>query len=250
MGLMNSIIASRVRAVQRSATGYAGACTFEFSQMTNPVAQIIGDVKETKDGICEMLSARWIVDNANGRSLKTWIAGGRDNTIDASKVRMLMQLFAIGTTMRPGAMVEDHGGFTQRGFRRGNAGTFNQDDATRNYLLSQGMRHVPVTGGSWGEGNGGGGEKIKHQIQRDLCMFRGNGGPSWRVIGIWGDIGGHAMAFANGQTGCAFFDPNYGEFTFASKTKFAEWFVHAFYPMAFYTKMLGNRFELQDYAKA
>lgn len=248
MGLVNSVISARVRSVQGSAAGFSGSCTFAFSQMTNPVADIIGGEAATKAGICEMLSARWIIENAHGRSLKAWIAPGGGQGIDASKIRLLMQLFTIGTTMKPQQMVEDSHtkNFSMAGFSRNS--TSDQDSATKNYLLSQGMAHIPVTGASWGKGDSSGGSKIKHLIARDLCDIRG-GGPSWRVIGIWGTLGGHAMAFANGAAGCAFFDPNYGEFTFAAKDKFREWFTSAFYPMAFYTTMLGKRYELQDYKK-
>ncbi len=242
MDILNSIIAARVRAVQGSAKGYGGNCTFAFSQMTNPVADIIGTDKTTKDGICEMLSARWIVENSRGRTLQAWLSAGSGGGIDASKIRLLMQLFIIGESMRPSRMVDDSpSGRIARGGQ-------DQDKATQNFLLSNGLVPVPGAGNDWGKGDSNGGDKIKHLIARDLCDPRG-GGRRWRMIGIWGSVGGHAMAFTSDDTGCAFFDPNYGSFAFSSKSKFRDWFTHSFYPMAFYTKLLGKRYELIDYMK-
>lgn len=240
MGVLNSIIAARVRSVQASAKGYGGTCTYEFSQMTNPVADIIGTHQTTKDGICEMLSARWIVENSRGRTLQAWLSAGGGKGIDASKIRLLMQLFIIGDTMRPSRMVDSSSSAVRRGDQ-------DQDAATQNFLLSNGLTLVPYTN-DWGKGDASGGEKIKHLIARDLCDPRG-GGRRWRMIGIWGSVGGHAMAFSGDDTGCAFFDPNYGAFAFPSKTKFRDWFTHSFYPMAFYTKILGDRYQLLDYRK-
>lgn len=243
MDVLNSIIAARVKSVQASAKGYSGSCTYAFSQMTNPVADIIGTDKTTKDGICEMLSARWMVENSRGRSLQAWLSAGGGNGIDASKIRLLMQLFIIGESMRPSRMIDES---DSAAVRRGGQ---NQDAATQNFLLSNGLVPVPGNNGGWGQGDSSGGDKIKHLIARDLCDPRG-GGRRWRMIGIWGSVGGHAMAFSSDDSGCAFFDPNYGAFAFSSKSKFRDWFTHAFYPMAFYTKLLGKRYELLDYQKA
>lgn len=242
MGVLNSVIAARVKSVQASAKGYSGSCTYAFSQMTNPVADIIGTNKTTKDGICEMLSARWIVENSRGRTLQAWLSAGGGNGIDASKIRLLMQHFIIGETMKPQQMVDSQDNAVW--FKRDK----DQDAATRNFLLANGVVPVPGNNGDWGKGDSSGGDKIKHLIARDLCDSRG-GGRRWRIIGIWGSVGGHAMAFTGDDTGCAFFDPNYGSFAFPSKIKFRDWFTHAFYPMAFYTKILGKRYELLDYMK-
>jgi len=250
MSIVDSVIASRVKSVQASASGYSGSCTYAFSQMTSPVSDLIGADKTTKQGVCEMLSARWIIEDANGRSLKTWLSTGGTNTVDANKIRLLMQLFIIGTTMAPQRMVwakdeGNPGGDNGVALRQKS----DQDVATYNYLLANGV--VPPEKGSdgdWGSGTSSGGDKLKHLIARDLCDARG-GGRRWRIIGIWGLVGGHAMAYSGDDSGCAFFDPNYGAFAFPSKTKFRDWFVHAFYPMAFYTKILGRRYELHDYTK-
>jgi YopT-type cysteine protease-like protein len=243
MDVLNSIIAARVKSVQASAKGYSGSCTYAFSQMTSPVADIIGTDKTTKDGICEMLSARWVVENSRGRSLQAWLSAGGGNGVDASKIRLLMQLFIIGETMKPQQMVDSKADSVWFKAKQ------DQDTATQNFLLSNGIVRVPGNQGDWGKGDSGGGDKIKHLIARDLCDPRG-GGRRWRMIGIWGAVGGHAMAFTADDSGCAFFDPNYGSFAFSSKSKFRDWFTDAFYPMAFYTKLLGKRYELLDYMKA
>ena len=161
MDVLNSIIAARVKSVQASAKGYSGSCTYAFSQMTNPVADIIGTDKTTKDGICEMLSARWIVEDSRGRSLQAWLSPGGGNSIDANKIRLLMQLFIIGETMAPSRMVDSNSPLVKRG--KGGGAT-DQDLATQNLLLSNGLVPVPGNNGDWGQGDSSGGDKIKHLI--------------------------------------------------------------------------------------
>lgn len=249
--LVSKAIGAYVRFVQASASSKGGQCTWAFSQCTNPVATLIAGLPVTEDGICEMLSAKWVDEHAHEGHLATWLANG-GKTIDPSKIRLLMQLFAIGTDMSASRMVEDArqpagpGGKVQ--YRPIHRGGTDQTKATRNFLLSRGLiRRGDGWTKGWGAGDDGAGAKIKLELARQLVDSKGGTG-SYRMIGVWGKGGAHAMAAYVGLHDIAFFDPNFGEFWFESKQQFVPWFTETFFPRAHYTSQLGQRFELHDYA--
>ena len=241
--LLRKIMSVYVRRVQNSAKPFGGVHTWDFSQCVEPVNSIIGTDKVASDGICEMLSAKWIDEHAHERHLSTWLCTDGKN-IDASKIRMLMQVFIIGMTMRPSKMVEDLSVRNSPVHR----GEQNQDAATQNFLLSRGIiRRTGNPGMPWGTGTSAA-EKIKHALGRDLVSSRGGTG-SYRIIGIYGESGsGHCLACYTGLKDIAFFDPNFGEFWFEDKSKFPRWLAEAFFPLSHYTGELGKRYELFDYA--
>jgi YopT peptidase len=143
--LTNALLGQYVKFVRGSVGDHGGHLTWSFSQAINPVASMIGTNTETADGICEMLSAKWIDEHAHDRSLATWLADG--DRINPSKVRMLMQLFIVGTTMRPSKML---GRDDVRGIQRGDQ---DQDKATQNFLLSRGIiRRGGGLRNGWGVG--------------------------------------------------------------------------------------------------
>jgi len=245
--LTSKLISRWVKFVQADVSQYGGHLTWNFSQAINPVASMIGADPQTASGICEMLSAKWIDEHANGRSLSTWLMDG--DAINPSKISLLMQFFIIGTTLSPSKMI-DIGhivGSSPNGLQRGN-GDVNQTMATQNFLLSRGIirRHGGNYNG-WGEGTGLGGEKIKRQIARKLCDLR-NGSGSYRAIGIWGLAGGHCMAAYTGEKDIVFFDPSFGEFWFEDKAKFAAWFINSFFIRSTYSKILCDNYKIDDYA--
>ena len=239
--LMSKLVGGYVSIVQRSVRSYGGMLTWDFSQCVNPVATTIGTDRVTRDGICEMLSAKWIDEHAHGGALANWIVEG--SSINPSKIRLLMQWFIIGDTMRPSKMV---GVDDARGIQRGDQ---NQDKATQNFLLTRGIiRRGGGLQNGWGVGNKAGGEKIKLKLASDLCDSRGGTG-SYRIIGIYGgDNSGHCMACYTGLSDIAFFDPNFGEFWFEDKRKFQRWFSEAFYVRSLYSRLMDDHYELFDYA--
>ena len=242
--VMRKLFGAYVRRVQKTAAAYGGNFTWDFSQCLEPVNSIIGTDKITEDGICEMLSAKWIDEHAHEGSLANWIVGP-DQRVDASKIRLLMQWFMIGDSMKPQQMVE-------AGHSRGGADVWssrgdNQDMATRNFLLSRGViRRGRVGAGSMAKGAKSDGA-IKFALPRALIDNRGGTG-SYRVIGVWGSIGGHCMACYTGLQDIAFFDPNFGEFWFSDKKKFVEWCARGFFPTSFYSYTLNGSYEVFDYA--
>jgi hypothetical protein len=70
------------------------------------------------------------------------------------------------------------------------------------------------------------------------------------TIGAWGPGGAHAMAAYVGGAGVTFFDPNFGDFTFATKAQFVDWFG-TFWHRSFYGNPfqgLGDSTEICEYA--
>ncbi len=242
--------------VRSSAAAHNGSCTWEFSQIKDPVASIIGKNKISEDGICEMLSAKWIELHATDGHLANWLAGG-GKSIDASKVRQLMQLFIIGSTMNRGAIV----GNAQQGAE------VNQTEATTRWLAAKGVmlrksikpvafigspsQNIANVSGGTRAAAGGSRNGFAAALAGAIGMSMQNGTGSYRTIGIWGPGGGHAMAAWVAQD-VAFFDPNFGEFWFEKRADFVAWWP-TFFSRAGYSfpKLgLGDRYEIMDYAKA
>ncbi|MDB9708022.1 YopT-type cysteine protease domain-containing protein [Planktotalea frisia] len=255
MSLLSKLFFPFVRNVQKSASDYGGHCTWQFSQMRDPVASIIATNPGSADGICEMLSAKWLEGHANDAHIANWIMSG--DAIDASKVRYLMQLFLIGTTMNRSAII----GHAVRG------GTIDQDEASKRWLAAKGIIRrngvIPMTfmdgstqsiglGAVKGNTGRAGANRSIHAgnlanaIARDL--YNGNG--HYVMIGIYGPGGGHAMAawIANDV---AFFDPNFGEFYFANKADFIRWLPTYFKKSLYCLPKVGlcERYETFVYSK-
>ncbi|WP_293450688.1 YopT-type cysteine protease domain-containing protein [Planktotalea sp.] len=127
MSLLSKLLYPFVRNVQNSATNFGGRCAWQFSQMRDPVASIIATNPGAADGICEMLSAKWLEGHANDNHIANWIMSG--DSIDASKVRYLMQLFLIGTTMNRSAIIR----------HAVPGGKVDQDEASRLWLDAKGI---------------------------------------------------------------------------------------------------------------
>lgn len=249
--MMGAVLTPVIAVVRSSAEKYGGQCVWEFSQIKDPVAGIIGRDKVTKDGICEMLSAKWIECHAQDSSLSAWLANG-GQAIDASRIRSLMQLFIIGETMNPGAMV-------------GNADKLlgsDQTRATKRWLEAKGIMQrrsikpmaflsgpVNVPNTTTGARGTGSRRNMAQALATDLASSWRNGSGSYRTIGIWGPGGGHAMAAWVAQD-VAFFDPNFGEFWFERAQDFIRWFP-VFWRRALYEMPivgLSSRYELMDYS--
>ena len=235
-----------VKNVQQSAANAGGALTYNFSQCLDPVDSVIAKHPVTADGICEMLSAKWIEELAYGRSLQGWLSGGGGG-IDPSKIRMLMQLFVVGSEMTSDMMIDARARGANTRYSGNNT---NQTKATANYLRAKGIDLLDnrATFQAWRVGDKDGGEKIKHGLAD--AIIEGNAtGSNFRTLGIWGAGGGHAMASYKNGVSIVFFDPNFGEFTFADRNLFKTWFTEQFYPKSFYTKLLGNRYEVYRYVR-
>ena len=243
-----------IKRVRNSAGQNGGQCTWEFSQMVGTVSSIIGTHAGSKDGICEMLSAKWLECHAKEGHLANWIKGSGSD-IDPSKVRNLMQLFIIGSEMNRQAIV-------------GNAvagGTVDQTNATARWLEAKGIRHrksikpvqflngpsVSTPVGSTGSRGGGARGLHSANIGSAIANIVNTGTGSYRMIGIYGPGGAHAMAAWVGAD-VAFFDPNFGEFWFENRRDFIAWFPTFFSKACYSWPKLGlcERFEVDEFALA
>lgn len=238
--IMGVLLTPVINSVRKSADSFNGRCTWKFSQIQDPVATLIGKEKLTKDGICEMLAAKWIECHAKDDHLANWLQG-RGKEIDPSKIRQLMQLFIIGSEMSPGAII----GSTKT---RQEA---DQTQATKNWLRAKGL--IERNGGKFRfeQSRGGGGSRSGHaaDLAQAVAMSLLNGTGSYRTIGIWGSGGGHAMAAWVAQD-VAFFDPNFGEFWFERRQDFIRWFPTFFSKSLYSMPKVGlcTKYEIMDFA--
>jgi len=245
--LMHSILGFRVNGVQASAKQFQGYCTWPFSQVVSPVKNLICSYPDTSGGICEMLAAKWLEQHAKGGSIVNWISSSGDVTeVDNNKVRQLMQLFAVGTTMRSGAMVG-----------KPQTGRVNQDLATETWLRSQGVIKrrqltggVPLLGGGYYHPSRGasaqpGRQDFSTAIARDIIQSKG----SYKIIGINGPQFSHAMA-AWSDEDVSFFDPNFGEYWFARPQDFVSWLPNFWYSAGYDMPVLGlnSGYVIQEFA--
>ncbi len=241
-----------INSVRSSAKKHNGSCTWEFSQIKDPVASIIGKDRITEDGICEMLSAKWIECHAHDSALPNWLEGS-GKAIDPSKIRQLMQLFIIGSTFGQNQILGNVGG------------AVDQTAATTNWLRAKGViqrksiKPITFMGGqkmnvaNSTEGNRAAGtSKSGHAaaMASAIAMSMNTGSGSYRTIGIWGPHGGHAMAAWVGKD-VAFFDPNYGEFWFENRSDFIRWWPKFFSKACYNLPRVGlfDRYQINEYAK-
>lgn len=243
-----------INGVRNSVSRNNGFCTWQFSQIKDPVATIIGKNNITKDGICEMLSAKWIECHAKDDHLANWLKSS-NSSIDSSKIRQLMQLFIIGSEMNRQAII---GNPQPRG-------RIDQTQATINWLQAKGIlqrrtvrpiqfqnhapENIPYTAG---DRRSGGGRAIHAtNLGNAIANTLNNGTGSYRTIGIWGPGGGHAIAAWVGED-ATLFDPNFGEFWFENKADFIDWFPTFFKKSCYSLPKIGlcERYEVMDFAKA
>ncbi|MBU6954719.1 YopT-type cysteine protease domain-containing protein [Hahella sp. HN01] len=249
--LAHNILSLRVEGVQNSATAAGGHCTWRFSQVKNPVRSLILTNPESSGGICEMLAAKWLEVHANAEkyarsgeatSLAGWIsrAGG---DIDPNKVRQIMQMFIIGSTMNSGALVGQPG-----------SGREDQTYATERWLQSKGVtrrKHIS-SGPSWFKGMSRGSTGTRGGRRRDFSADIGraitSSAKSYKMIGIAGPNFAHAVA-AWSDTDVTFFDPNFGEFWFPTTNAFQGWFPRFWHLAGYGTPAIGlsDSYEIMEY---
>lgn len=97
---------SATNKVRNSSEQFNGKCTWSFSQDAPEIKKILQREKKSSNGICEMLSAVWVERKVNGSSLEHYLKDP-SGKIDLDKIRQIQQLHIAGTTLNPGAMIED-----------------------------------------------------------------------------------------------------------------------------------------------
>jgi hypothetical protein len=233
-----------INSVRNSASSNNGNLTWAFSQIKDPVASIIGKDKISQDGVCEMLSAKWIECHAKDGHLGQWLQGSGQE-IDPSKIRQLMQLFIIGNTMNRSAMVG----------RPDSLVPPDQTAATVLWLKEKGLvRRTSIASPDFNSSTGtrdGARRKVHASSICAAVTSNWNALGTYRTIGIWGPNGGHAMAAWVAQD-VAFFDPNFGEFWFEKKADFIKWFPKFFEKSCYSLPKVGlcERYEVMDFGIA
>ncbi len=228
--------------VQRSAGKYGGHCTFAFTQCRPPVSSLIALDPGTSGGICEALSAHWIVYHARQDSLWNWIIG--NGNINLARIHQ-----HVMPLQRQGILSDD------------------QDAVTEAWLRQQGIRRIQgnmvmnpsrTFGDTFVQFRGTAGAAMQEgttsffnrdALARAILLDTTGGAGSYKKLGLFGKAGEHAMALWVAQD-VVFFDPNFGEFWFADRAKFFNWFTKSFWHRSLYSVGLSGRYELLPYAKA
>jgi len=247
--VLHSLVGHKVPAVQHSVQASGGFCTWQFSQVQDPVKSLICSYSDISGGICEMLAAKWLEAHAKNGSIVNWMldAGGQ---VNPDRVRQLMQWFVIGTTMRAGAMAGCPGNGAQ-----------GHSMVTEQWLRTHGVvRRRHISGGTPLLGGG------VYHLPRNAVGQRGHPRPnfageiaraitnspgSYKMVGITGPRFAHAMAAWSDQD-VSFFDPNFGEFWFARPADFHAWFPLFWQLTGYATPMLGlgEFYEIDEYGQS
>jgi YopT peptidase len=184
-----------------------------------------------------MASAKWLECHAKGDHMANWLQKDGTGPIDPNKIRQLMQLFSVGTTMHPDRMRGGSGG-----------GADDQNRATEVWLATKGiirkgaivgvpfhnMGLVHVPQGS----NVPRGDRRRRVLARALAEEIVRHPGTYKMIGMNGTHFAHACA-AWSQRDVAFFDPNFGEFWFDTREKFVSWFPTFWHTAGYGTPKIG-----------
>ena len=218
MGLISSIM---FRTARNALPRYGGVMTWDYAQSDFSTFNIIRKNGVSAGGICKALSAQWIVDHAYGGSLHNRVTDSKGN-LNASAIRMIMQNFILAYDSQEGETADF---LIKRGIL--------ERHGSRNISVTRSRRTggksvettstVSTTSSKHDIGNGG---NVAIELSKALPKVV-NG---YAQIDFGGTGVGHATAAwiggpSYGSGGdAAFFDPNCGEYWFADKKKFFEWF--------------------------
>ena len=233
-------IQSTMKALQADCISRKGAYV-AYSQCVEPTNTLIKMLPYTSNGICQALSAKWIAEHANDRSLWNWLFAPGSTNVKQAAIANLMINFTesvqrTGKLANPTTMNKNTGG------------DFYQDFVTDKYLgLYDVVRRKATQAGYMGTiasqlPVGKLGHNLASRFQESWLCSKGG---SYILISIMGN-GGHAMAAYVGQD-VAFFDPNFGEYWFPSINEFYPWFLK-FWKSSGYDRSF-NTFYLLPYAK-
>lgn len=201
--------AAGVNLIQSCARDFRGQCTQKFSQCTQPVKKVIDMMPSTAGGICLMLSASWIGHLVNRKSLwdNVFFGGG----FNAASIVTLMHNF-----------IDDE------------VQGIEWTDVRTMYFKQHNVTHHK-TGVPLGNPNFCSGALAQNMIE----AIRGSAG-CYVTIDISGPAGAHAVAASARHRGrYVFFDPNYGEFSFAQISDLQS-FLTILVRMSGYTNMFGQ----------
>ena len=222
--------------VRSSAATCGGECLWHFSQAKDPVRTVISKNKDTKTGICEILSAKWICDDVKGGSMMRWLTGGsgKRGDIDVAKISLLGQIFGTGSN--------------------------NQENETEAWMRTNDVKPRRRPNGGELQTSDGGGRLCAaapdpDDMLTELNHKRMSGQfaiPLYALISvaetsrIVGNMG-HAMAIKMDASGIVrYFDPNFGEFAFGNWANFRNWYLD-YFRISQYAKFMNTWRSLRYY---
>ncbi len=233
-----------VNRVRATATK-AGGGYVPYSQCLEPTATLIKMMPQTKGGICEALSAKWIAEHANDRSLWTWLCTPGTMNVRQGMIGNIMVNFIEGDSSSKSSPTHNP---TIRLTRAEKKANDFQAAATRRFLQLHGViQRGSARGRMKNIHSYSNGHAMGSRMARDLDPDLWNGQNFYLMIGIMGKEGGHAMAAFIGRNDVAFFDPNFGEFYFETRPKFKE-FMKDFWRTSGYRDDYTG-YQMWDYGK-
>lgn len=225
-------VVMNISAIRESAARHGGECTWHFSQCKDPVRSVIAKNDTTKEGICELLAAKWVCEEHHGRSLKTYLAGptGHRSQIDLARLSLLAQAFGTG-----------YG---------------NQSATTEAWMRANQVPPRAGLGTDMGGATVLGAPKIDvdDDLLGDLRRKTTRRGVTLPLLALV-SVGEHnrflgkmahatAVRLDTGAYKATYFDPNYGEFRFPSFDTFRSWFI-SYFRKSHYATFMGTYYELR-----
>ncbi|WP_157953841.1 YopT-type cysteine protease domain-containing protein [Microbulbifer sp. A4B17] len=248
-----NLTATRVPAVQQSVITYNGAY-IPFSQCEDPIYSHITSNAATCGGICEALAAFWIKHHADGNDLWSWLKP--DGVLNVGNLNQVMALQRQGINPPPHQ---------------------NQDTVTELWLQGQNILPAKYSAFQYTLPNGRGGRQIRgynqnristgtsalcnaNALAREIILDHGGAPHSdtrsgRKTSGVYKKISIESTVFGFMHTMSAwvaedisFFDPNFGEFYFSTKTDFVNWFTQSFWFSSSYALGLSGAYEIFTYS--
>jgi hypothetical protein len=225
-----------IKTIRDAAANYNGACKWHFSQAKDPVRTVISKNKRTKNGICEILAAKWITEGYRQGSLRSWLAGASEGRqgMDVAKISLLAQTF--GTAIINGDDAEEH-----------------QAKCTEHWLRSHDVRprDYEDSEGFWVGGTKFNPEEdllatLRRRVNRETrfpLYALITVGERHRLLGALGHIMAVKVGPINGAD-ILYFDPNYGEFAFNGWNGFKDWFNY-YWRKSHYQQFMGTYWRLR-----
>lgn len=252
---------AKMESIQKQALKYGGSYV-HYSQCIEPTSTLINSLPYTSNGICQALSAKWIAEHANDRSLWSWLFRPGTTIPSLPHIANLMINFTESVVQDKSDIEHVQSDSMRRRIAnrisnrttrsKDTKGEFYQDFVTDKYLklYANLIRRRIVqesVAGSMGKridvgASLGAGYRLADNLHQNKMVSRGG---SYVLISIMGN-GGHAMAAFTADD-FAFFDPNFGEFYFPSHAKFKQFFLQFWKLSGYYRDF--PKFYLMPYAK-
>ena len=126
--LLAKHVTLNIAKVREEAGQHNGGCTWEFSQTLDPVRSFIHRNEKSAGGICEILAAKWICEDARGSSLESWSnsGGSLDMAFDFEIGPAIANAVSHGDAAS--LLISEAG--IDKAYPRGGAGTFQRRGPT------------------------------------------------------------------------------------------------------------------------